>query len=362
MDDGGVPQWLRRWGTISWLVLGILVVIAAIVIAISVTRSVTIPLILGAFFAVVLHPAVEWLARHRVPRALGALAVIVALALVLVGVGALIGATIADEWSDIRANLDQSVDDIREWVDDLPLDGDIVDRFDRGAGQSGGFALEGLGPRVASAASSVAAVIVGALLGVIVLYYLLKDGSRLSAWLSAEARRRGRDDVDELFDYAATSIRRYYASRSVLAAVNGVSIAIGMAIIGVPGALAIGVVNFVGGYIPYFGAFVGGAFAVVLALSEGGVVLAVVALAIVLVAQVVLENLLEPRLVSGFVDLPPLAVLLVTALGGVLLGLVGLILATPVTVIVLHATRALWLDEPTIEALADEPDATADEP
>lgn len=349
VDDDLLPRWLRRWGFGAWLLLGIVVAIALVGVAISVTRTVTVPLILGAYFAVVLHPIVDWLSDRKVPRGIGALVVIVGLFAALFAVGALIGATIADEWPDLRSNIDESVDDVRDWIDDLPIDDDLVDRFDQGAGSSGGFALDGIGPRVASAASSFAGAIAGAFLGVIVLFYLLKDGGSISRRLTAMAHDRGRDDVDELLSYGATTVRRYYASRTALAALNGISISIGMAVIGVPGAIAIGVVNFVGGYIPYIGAFVGGSFAVVLAVSEGGLGLAVIALAIVIVAQVLLENLLEPRLVSGFIDLPPLAVLLVTTLGGVLLGLVGLILATPTTVIALQAVRTLRFGDPVPE-------------
>ncbi|MEO1063874.1 MAG: AI-2E family transporter [Actinomycetota bacterium] len=362
MDDDLLPRWLRRWGLGSWLALGIVLAVGLVGLAISVTRTVTVPLILGAYFAVVLHPVVDWLARRNVPRGFGALAVIVGLFTVLFGVGALIGATIADEWPDLRSSIDDTVDDVSEWIEDLPIDEDLVDRFDQGAGSSGGFALDGLGPQVASAASSVAGAIAGTFLGVIVLFYLLKDGRRISERLTAFATDRGRDDVDELLAYGATAVRRYYASRTALAALNGISISIGMAVIGVPGAIAIGVVNFVGGYIPYFGAFVGGAFAVVLAISEGGLGLAVIALAVVLVAQVLLENLLEPRLVSGFVNLPPLAVLLVTTLGGVLLGLVGLILATPTTVVALQAFRTLRFGDPVPEPPAPTGDEPPDEP
>ncbi|MEM9034646.1 MAG: AI-2E family transporter [Actinomycetota bacterium] len=360
MQETAVPDWLRRWGLASWLALGIVLAAGIIGVAISVTRTVTVPLILGAYFAVVLHPMVEWLAARRVPRAAGALAVLVGLFAVLVGVGALIGATIADEWTNLRASIDDAVEDVRDTIEDLPIDESLVDRFDQGAGNSGSFALDGIGPQVASAATSIAGLIAGTLLGIIVLYYLLKDGRRISQRLTAEAVERGRDDVDDLLSYGATAIRRYYASRTALAALNGVTISIGMAIIGVPGAMAIGVVNFVGGYIPYFGAFVGGAFAVVLAISEGGIGLAIVAFAIVIVAQVLVENLVEPRLVSGFVDLPPLAVLLVTTLGGVLLGLVGLILATPTTVITLQAVRTLRSGAPVPDLTPDEPDPPED--
>lgn len=346
MSTDGIPDWLRRWGLEAWLLLGIVAVAVLLGLLLSITRTVTLPLLLGAYFAVVFHPVVEWLSAHRVPRPLAALSVLLGIFAIVIGVGALIGTTLSEEWPDLREQIDDAVTDVQEWIDDANIDPQLIERARDAVSSSGGTTRDGIGPRVVAAANSAVSILGGLVLGIIVLYYLLKDGRQISDSLSRSAQRRGREDVDELLDYASTSIRRYYMSRSVLALLNGVSIAAGMAIIGVPGALAIGVVNFVGGYIPYFGAFVGGAFAVLLAVSEGGIGLAIVALAIVLGSQVLLENLLEPKLVSGFVALPPLLVLLVTTLGGVLFGIVGLILATPTTVITLQAVRTLRFDAP----------------
>ena len=101
------------------------------------------------------------------------------------------------------------------------------------------------------------------------------------------------------------------------------------------------VVNFVGGYIPYIGAFLGGGLAVIIALGDGGLGTAAVMLVVVLAANLLLENFVEPKVMGRTLDIHPLVVLVVTALGGLLGGIVGLILAVPATVIASNAVARL---------------------
>ena len=97
--------------------------------------------------------------------------------------------------------------------------------------------------------------------------------------------------------------------------------------------MSIVVVNFVGGYIPYVGAFLGGGLAVIVAIGEGGIAQGAIMLVVVLVANLALENFVEPKVMGRTLDIHPLVVLVVTALGGLLGGIVGLILAVPAWVI-----------------------------
>ena len=101
------------------------------------------------------------------------------------------------------------------------------------------------------------------------------------------------------------------------------------------------VVNFIGGYIPYIGAFLGGGLAVIIALGDGGLAEAAVMLVVVLAANLVLENFVEPKVMGRTLDIHPLVVLVVTALGGLIGGIVGLILAVPAYVIARNAIARL---------------------
>jgi hypothetical protein len=115
----------------------------------------------------------------------------------------------------------------------------------------------------------------------------------------------------------------------------------GQILLGLPLVFTIMVVNFIGGYIPYIGAFLGGGLAVIIALGNGGLGTAVVMLVVVLAANLLLENFVEPKVMGRTLDIHPLVVLVVTALGGLLGGIVGLILAVPATVIASNAIGRL---------------------
>ena len=122
-----------------------------------------------------------------------------------------------------------------------------------------------------------------------------------------------------------------------------VSVVIGIAslLLGLPLVFTIVVVNFIGGYIPYIGAFLGGGLAVIIALGDGGLSQAAIMLVVVLAANLVLENFVEPKVMGRTLDIHPLVVLVVTALGGLIGGIVGLILAVPATVIASDAIARL---------------------
>ena len=124
---------------------------------------------------------------------------------------------------------------------------------------------------------------------------------------------------------------------AIVAAVIGVA----TLLLGLPLVFTIVVVNFIGGYIPYIGAFLGGGLAVIVALGDGGLAEAAVMLVVVLAANLALENFVEPKVMGRTLDIHPLVVLVVTALGGLLGGIVGLILAVPAYVIAGNAIGRL---------------------
>jgi putative heme transporter len=112
-------------------------------------------------------------------------------------------------------------------------------------------------------------------------------------------------------------------------------------LLGLPLVSTIIVVNFIGGYIPYIGAFLGGGLAVMIAWGEGGPGVAAIRLVVVFASNLLLENFVEPKVMGRTLDIHPLVVLVVTALGGLLGGIVGLILAVPATVIAANAIGRL---------------------
>ena len=128
---------------------------------------------------------------------------------------------------------------------------------------------------------------------------------------------------------------------TIVAAFNGVVVAVGALLLGVPLAGTIGVVSFVTAYIPYIGALVAGAFAVIVALGAKGTTVALIMLVVVLLANGLLQNIVQPFAMGAALDLNPLVVLVITIGAGCIFGTLGLILAAPLLSAAVHITKDL---------------------
>ena len=137
------------------------------------------------------------------------------------------------------------------------------------------------------------------------------------------------------------SLRRYFLGVTIVATFNAVVVGIGAYLLDVPLAGTIAVVTFVTAYVPFIGAFVSGAFAVILALASEGTTTALIMLVIVILANGLLQNIVQPIAFGATLDLNPLAVLIVTIGFGCLFGMIGLILGAPLTSAALHISREL---------------------
>ena len=126
-----------------------------------------------------------------------------------------------------------------------------------------------------------------------------------------------------------------------MAAFNGIVVGLGALVLGVPLAGTIAVVTFVTAYVPFVGAFVAGAFAVVIALGANGTTTALIMLVIVLAANGLLQNVVQPFAMGSALDLNPLVVLVITIGAGCIFGMLGLILAAPLTSAAVHIMRDL---------------------
>jgi predicted PurR-regulated permease PerM len=175
---------------------------------------------------------------------------------------------------------------------------------------------------------------------VLALFFLLKDGPSLRAWVD---RHLGLPQpvAQTITGGVITSLRGYFRGVTIVSAFNGVVVALGALLLGVPLAGTIGVVTFVTAYIPYIGAFVAGGFAVVIALGASGTTTALIMLLIVLLANGLLQNLVQPFAMGSALKLNPLVVLVVTIGGGCIFGTLGLILAAPLLSAAVHITGDL---------------------
>lgn len=341
----------------SWLLIGFIAAVGAIAVLVAATSALTTPLVVATLMAIVFAPAVTWLTDHGVARAVAAAGVLVGLAATTATIVYLTATALVDEADQLDENLGKAVDDIRSWLADTPIDEGLVDEVSSTLTDNGPRLISGLASGVLSAFNSASAMASGTVLSLFVLYYLLKDGpERVGARRTPDEADRSRRN--RLADDVVRDVRGYFRGQTLIALSNGVVIGLAAAVLGVPAALAIGVVNFFGAYVPYLGGFFGGAFAVLMALGGGGIGLAVAMLLATLVVNLILENFLQPLLIGGSLNIAPLPILLATTLGGMLAGLLGLILAAPVLAIALDIGRELqssgFFESPAGPAAADD--------
>lgn len=331
-EERQAPAWLERLGRSAWHLLGVIAAVTVVVLVAGFLWAIVAPLIVSVFLAIVLFPVVRWLSGRGVPRPVAALLAIVLLVAVLAITVVVVVVGIVDQSDRLGDSLNQAQVEIEALVERWHLD-PYVERLRGQVSESSSLIGPGVASGVASAFGSFATFVSGLVLGGVLLYYFLKDGDVLVDRLAARGQPGRREGLERLMTSAGESVRSYFKGRTILAFVQGIAVALALWVLGVPLPFAVGTVNLIGAYIPYLGAFIGGLFAVVMGLSGGGVGLAVAALLVVLFVNLVLENLLEPRLVGSSLSLHPVAVLLATVAGGLTIGMLGLILAAPLTAV-----------------------------
>jgi len=330
---GGGPaflRWVPRLGVWAWSFVGFVVATIIVFTALGAVSEIILPLTFAAVLAVIFKPLVGTLQRHGFKPTLAAgLIVLGLLALMTVAMVATVQGVV-DQVDQIRVSVDAAKDSA---VDSLGVDPAALEEAQAATEEAAPMVAEGFLTHLVSGLNGLIGLASGLILGALIMYYLLKDGTRMRRSVVAQIDPAIRDGVDGFIGDACRILREYGRGRTAMSAIVSVVIGLASLLLGLPLVFTIVMVNFIGGYIPYIGAFLGGGLAVIVALGEGGLGTAAVMLVVVLAANLALENFVEPRVMGRTLDIHPLVVLVVTAFGGLLGGIVGLILAVPFYVI-----------------------------
>jgi predicted PurR-regulated permease PerM len=245
---------------------------------------------------------------------------------------------IVEQSAQIEAAADKAMSTIEGWANDADVNGTsgTVQDVKSAVTSTGGTLLTGVADGI-QGLTSVAFFLSFTLFSV---FFLLKDGPTIKRFVD---RHLGvpLSVARVVTSQVLGSLRRYFVGVSIVAGFNAIVVGVGALILGVPLAGTIAVVTFVTAYVPFIGAFVSGAFAVVIALGSEGSTTALIMLIIVILANGMLQQVVQPIAFGATLDLNPLAVLIVTIAGGALFGMVGLILAAPLTSAAVHIGRAM---------------------
>lgn len=337
------PRWPTRRIFGAAFTAGTGVVLAYVLLgAIGSVAGELILIVLALVFAVGLDPIVSWLARHGWRRGYGVTAVMTGFLLVLAGVfAAIIPPIVTSVGQLIKAapGLIQELQDRSSVLGRLNARYHVLDALkSQVAGGGGKLPVGGvLNIGLAVFGTLAAAVTVVAL----TIYFLANLPSiRRAIYRTVPASRRAR--VQELGDEISARTGGYVLGNLLTSLIAGVGTFVFLEIVGVPYAVALGVLVAVLDLIPVVGSTIGGILVTLVALSVSTAV-AIASLIFYIVYRVLEDYLLTPRVMDRAVDVPPVLTIVALLIGGALLGIVGAFLAIPVAAAVqLVVTRVVW--------------------
>jgi predicted PurR-regulated permease PerM len=334
------PRWLRDLGRASWLLVGLFALVAGIVWLLGTTQTIVGPVVAATIVATVTAPVVRSLTGHRLPRTAAAAIVLLGVATLAVLVVLIVIGGITSQSSQIGKHATEAANKAEDWLKDVGVNESGASNAKSGVESDVPKIISALTTGVIHGIQGLTSIVFGLSLAALSLFFLLRDGPSIRTWIE---RHLG---VPEPVAQTITrrmigSLQGYFRGVTLVAAFNGVVVGLAALILGVPLAGTIAVVTFVTAYVPFIGAFVAGAFAVVIALGAKGTTIALIMLLVVILANGLLQNLVQPFAMGSALDLHPLAVLVLTIGAGCVFGMLGLVLAAPIASAAVHITGDL---------------------
>ncbi|MFF3288710.1 AI-2E family transporter [Streptomyces sp. NPDC003023] len=333
-----LPEPVRRlaaWCVVALLVTGVAAVGVWLVVRF---QTAVTPVLLALLGTALLGPLYRWLVRMKVQRSLAAGLTCAAVVAVVGGAGYIVVNALVETGDQIIASLRQAADGLSRHFSaaGTSLD-DLASNARELLGKFGGTAASG----VISGLSVVSEMIAIAVLALLLIFFFLRDSDRAVGALRSFAPGDSGELVEAIARRAYGGVEGFMRGTTFIALIDAACITAGLLILRVPGAIGLGALVFVGAYIPYLGAFISGAVAVLVALADRGFVIALWALGVVLSVQVLEGHVLQPMIQSRTVHMHPAVVLLAITAGASLAGILGMLLAVPVTAAAFGVVREL---------------------
>src|SRR3954454_563355 len=265
---------------------------------------------------------------------------------------------VGTESGAISGHLSSAKDKLAGWLNDVGVDHETTDSAKSDASNAVSTIVPALLNSLGTGLKKLSSLAFFLSLTALPLFFLLKDGPLIRAFAERHMRVQPAA-AHKITGRVLESLRGYFLGVTIVAAFNAVVVGLGALILGVPLVGTIVILTFLGAYIPYLGAWTAGAFAVLIALGGAGTDAAMGMIVIQLLANGVLQQMVQPIAYGSALGIHPLAVLIVTIAGGALFGAVGLILAAPLTSAATKIAADLAAGAPKATGAGTEPGAPA---
>jgi predicted PurR-regulated permease PerM len=335
---------VRKAAAWAWRLLVLLGAVVALLWLIARLEVIVVPVLLATLAVALLMPAVDNLNRRGLPRGIAVAVVLLGGLMLLGGILTFVVSQFIDGAPALVDQITKSIDGVQQWLTNGPLLHLSEDQI-HNAGQTAIDTLRNNQAKLTSGALSTAGtlteILTGVLLTLFTLIFLLQGGREIFIYVTTIFPSTVRPRVRDAGKAGFNSLIGYVRATFLVALVDAIGIGIGLAIMGIPLALPLASLVFLGAFVPLVGAVVTGGVAVIVALIAKGWIYALIALGLIIAVQQLEAHVLQPLVMGRAVSVHPLAVVLAIAAGGVTAGIIGALIAVPTVAFFNSACRAL---------------------
>ncbi|MFD0276543.1 AI-2E family transporter [Kitasatospora sp. NPDC127111] len=326
-----VPWGLRVAAESTWRLLLLGAALYVVFMVVDMLRLVAFAVLASLLISALLEPSVSWLRRRGVPRSLAAGGVFMS-GLAGIGlVGWFVVWQVTTNLSTVTSKVQDGVTTLRDWLVTGPLHlteqqiKDFADQITKAISTN----TEQITSVGLTGAQIAVEVLTAVLLAFFTTFFLLYDGERIWNWALRGLPRHSRYAMAGAGPKAWTTLTAYVRGTVCVAFIDAVCIGIGIQLLGVPMALPLAVIIFLGAFVPLVGALVTGTVAVLIALVTTTPWTALMVLVVLVAVQQLEGHILQPLILGRAVRVHPLGVVLGVAAGSIIGGIGGAIVAVP---------------------------------
>lgn len=322
------PKWLRDIGLTSWFAVGAALLLLSVIGLLAITSTIVVPVIIAGVVAAVAAPVVSWFQSKGLPRGAGTIITVLLFIAVLAAVGYAVMSGVVSQADESSRELKNATTEITNWLSDHGIDADKAQSAQSQVESGTSTSVKTLLNGVVSAIGGLTSIVFMLAMIFISLVFLLKDGPIIRAW--GERHMGVPQPVAHIITGRVIgSLRGYFFGVTIIALFNAAVVGLGAWALGVPLVATIAVVTFVCAYVPFIGAWAAGAFGVLMAFGADNDSAVAGMIIITLLANGLLQQLVQPIAYGAALGIHPLAALVATIGAGCLFGSIGLILGAP---------------------------------
>ena len=347
-ESSRVPSWLQTGAAWSWRLLLLGAAIYLIARVLGILYIVVVPCIAALLLTALLQPLTARLRRAGLPGLAATWATLLIAAAVLGGLILLVTNRVAADYPTMVAEVKHTTTQVESLLSGPPF---------HVKSSSVKNALNNIPSYLSKHKSLVEGTVVtggkiaaeffgGLVLMLFVTFFLIKDGERIWNWLLGAMRPETARRVDRAGHASWLAVVYYMRGTVAVAAIHAIVVGLALWIMGVPLVIPLAVLVFVAAFVPLVGLLVAGTLAILVTLATHGWVDAIILLGVLIIEDQLEAHLLQPQVVGRVIRLHPLAVILSLAVGGVLAGIPGAVVAIPVVAVITRALPELRRSDP----------------